>query len=266
MSRRGGHASGRPTQGAPVPGARLPFLPAAPMLLGPRGAAAPLTPNPACRSSPATCRTAAAPSTATSVVTHIGNTTSNYLGAEGAIASADFDDEESILAEFPVPRGETAGATIVLDGVTVQAGDRDLLSDVEWRLMPGHRAGLVGANGCGKSTLLRCLAGLRPVDVGSARVAERVQVGYLEQTAVGGSRRTVWQEARSRMTGLVTAERAMRRAERELEQGGCGAAAGWGGGGAAAGAGRQRGRCCVALQSSDKGARVLRLVWGWGWV
>ncbi len=248
MSRRGVRASGRLpstiTPGAPLPAAPLPFLPAATTLLSPHAATTLFNHHPASRSSPTTCRAAAAPSTATSVVTHIGNTTSNYLGAEGTIASGDFDDEESILAEFPVPRGETAGATIVLDGVTVQAGDRDLLSDVEWRLMPGHRAGLVGANGCGKSTLLRCLAGLRPVDVGSARVAERVQVGYLEQTAVGGSRRSVWQEARSRMTGLVTAERDMRRAEKELEQGA------WG---AAAGVTLEWRRCSVALQCADRG-------------
>ncbi len=49
--------------------------------------------------------------------------------------------------------------------------------DVSWRLMPGQRAGLVGANGCGKSTLLRVLAGLRHVDTGSARVGAAVQVG-----------------------------------------------------------------------------------------
>ncbi|GIL85713.1 hypothetical protein Vretimale_13175 [Volvox reticuliferus] len=131
----------------------------------------------------------------------------------------DMDEELAPPPDFPVPRGETAGATLILDGVTLQAGDRDLLSDVSWRLMPGQRAGLVGANGCGKSTLLRCLAGLRHVDAGTARVSHTIQVGYLEQTAVGGSRRTVWQEARSRMTGLVAAERDIQRAERDLAAG-----------------------------------------------
>lgn len=51
-----------------------------------------------------------------------------------------------------------------------------------------------------------------------------MQVGYLEQTAVGGSRRTVWQEARSRMSGLVEAERDMARAERDLANGDAAAA------------------------------------------
>lgn len=44
-----------------------------------------------------------------------------------------------------------------------KVGDRDLLEGISWRLMPGHRVGLVGANGAGKSTLLRCLTGVRQV-------------------------------------------------------------------------------------------------------
>ncbi|KAG2439392.1 hypothetical protein HXX76_004749 [Chlamydomonas incerta] len=193
------------------------------------------------------CVAAAPPSATTVVLTVKPTSTSNGNGngngssyassgfsATGSYASGDeqdelpqdFDEEDilSLPAEFPIPRGETAGATLVLEDVTVQAGDRDLLTDVSWKLMPGQRAGLVGANGCGKSTLLRCLSGLRSVDAGSAKVAHLVQVGYLEQTAVGGSRRTVWQEARSRMSALVEAERDIARAERDLANGDAAAA------------------------------------------
>lgn len=80
------------------------------------------------------------------------------------------------------------------------------LQDVSWRLMPGQRVGLVGANGCGKSTLLRCLSGQRKIDSGRLVVGRSVEMGYLEQTAVSGSSRTVWEEARSRMTELIEAE------------------------------------------------------------
>eukprot|EP00798_Chlamydomonas_sp_ICE-L_P029123 gene29123-32341_t len=103
---------------------------------------------------------------------------------------------------FNIPRGETNGAAMVVDEVSIQVGDRDLLTDVEWKLMPGHRVGLVGANGAGKSTLLKCLIGSR-----------QVEVGYLEQTAVSGSTLTVWEEARSRMTNLLEAEALMDAAE-----------------------------------------------------
>ena len=36
-----------------------------------------------------------------------------------------------------------------------------------------------------------------------------MEMGYLEQTAVSGSSRTVWEEARSRMTELIEAEAAI---------------------------------------------------------
>jgi len=118
-----------------------------------------------------------------------------------------------------VPRGETAGAALVVDGLTVQAGDRDLLQEVDWRVMPGQRWGLVGSNGAGKSTMMRILCGTRGADAGSVMIAPKVEMGYLAQTAVSGSERTVWEEARSHMHALVAAERDMADAEARLEGG-----------------------------------------------
>jgi len=53
------------------------------------------------------------------------------------------------------------GKTVIdAEGVSVRAGSRVLLSDVNWQLGPGDRVGLIGPNGSGKTTLLRLLAGL----------------------------------------------------------------------------------------------------------
>ena len=112
-------------------------------------------------------------------------------------------------AQDAIPRGETAGAVMLLEDVTVQAGVRDLLDGVSWRMMPGQRIGLVGANGAGKSTLLKCICGLRSVDSGKLLVSNGVALGYLAQTAVSGSQQTLYQEARSAMTQLTEAEAAM---------------------------------------------------------
>lgn len=82
-------------------------------------------------------------------------------------------------------------------------------SDVDLQLRPGQRCGLVGANGCGKSTLLKCLTGHRLPDSGRVMLAHGMEVGYLEQTSVSGSDKTVIDEARSRMTALIAAEKAL---------------------------------------------------------
>jgi ATP-binding cassette subfamily F protein uup len=52
------------------------------------------------------------------------------------------------------------GKTVIdAEDVSVRAGSRVLLSDVNWQLGPGDRVGVVGPNGSGKTTLLRLLAG-----------------------------------------------------------------------------------------------------------
>ena len=75
----------------------------------------------------------------------------------------------ALIADEPVARDgvelvrlATArlGKTVIdAEDVSVRAGSRVLLSDVNWQLGPGDRVGVVGANGSGKTTLLRLLAG-----------------------------------------------------------------------------------------------------------
>lgn len=75
----------------------------------------------------------------------------------------------------------------------LQVGSETLLQDITWRVEPGEKVGLVGTNGSGKSTLLRTLWGSLDVDSGKISVSPGANVGYLEQTAVAGSQRTVYE-------------------------------------------------------------------------
>jgi ATPase subunit of ABC transporter with duplicated ATPase domains len=77
----------------------------------------------------------------------------------------------------------------------------------------------VGANGAGKSTLLKAIAGLRGIDSGKLLIANNVSLGYLAQTAVSGSTRTVYDEVRNAMQQLVAAEEAMVAAAAAFEAG-----------------------------------------------
>ncbi|WP_010148085.1 ABC-F family ATP-binding cassette domain-containing protein [Serinicoccus profundi] len=71
----------------------------------------------------------------------------------------------------------------VLDllGATVRVGDRDLLTDVTWRIGPGDRFGVVGVNGAGKSTLLRVLQGEHPLAAGKLKTGKTVRMACLTQ-------------------------------------------------------------------------------------
>ena len=105
------------------------------------------------------------------------------------------DAANALIADEPPPRdtvelvavaGQRLGRSVYdVEDVTVELGDRTLLSDVTWRLGPGDRVGVVGANGAGKTTVLRLLAvdgdQLAPTS-GQVRVGRTVRAGYLSQT------------------------------------------------------------------------------------
>ena len=101
--------------------------------------------------------------------------------------------------EAEVSYGDTRGAVLRAESVSISAGDKPLVTDAEWSVMAGEKWGLVGPNGAGKTTLLKSIAGRHSLDEGSVLVRPRTRVGYLQQTAVSGSTRTVFEEASSHM-------------------------------------------------------------------
>lgn len=140
-------------------------------------------------------------------------------GTESVVERKPVMPHVSLAGNTWPPEGDTAGAVFVMDGVTLSAGSRDLIDGAAWRLMPGERAGLVGVNGCGKSTLLRAITGNQPFDSGRMVVSFGTKLGYLEQTAVSGSKQTVWDEARSRMDAINEADEELRVAELSVDKG-----------------------------------------------
>jgi ABC-type transporter Mla maintaining outer membrane lipid asymmetry ATPase subunit MlaF/ABC-type transporter Mla maintaining outer membrane lipid asymmetry permease subunit MlaE len=63
----------------------------------------------------------------------------------------------------------TESAALVLDRLSVQAGERELLNDVSLTIPPGGLSVIIGGSGAGKSVLLRLIAGLVPTDAADIR-------------------------------------------------------------------------------------------------
>ncbi|MET0581388.1 MAG: thiol reductant ABC exporter subunit CydD [Pseudoxanthomonas sp.] len=58
---------------------------------------------------------------------------------------------------------------------------RDVLTGIDFDLVPGDHLALVGASGCGKSTLLDALAGWLPATDGRLSIADGARIGYAPQ-------------------------------------------------------------------------------------
>lgn len=88
---------------------------------------------------------------------------------------------ESVMA-LRLEAGERSGDRVVeAIGVTVAAGERELLRDVSIVLERGEVVALVGPNGIGKSTLIRTLIGEVAPRAGEVRIGPSTTVAYYRQ-------------------------------------------------------------------------------------
>jgi ATP-binding cassette subfamily F protein 3 len=96
-----------------------------------------------------------------------------------------------------------SGRTVVeAEGLSLAAGRKHLLVDVDFALERGEHVALVGPNGSGKTTLLETLLGKREPDAGRTRLGHGVEAAYFSQQELElDDRGTVLQCVQS-MTGL----------------------------------------------------------------
>jgi ABC transport system ATP-binding/permease protein len=64
---------------------------------------------------------------------------------------------------------------------SVTYGDKQVLRDVEWRIGPGERTGILGVNGAGKTTLLNLVSGALEPSSGRVKRGKTVKVATLTQ-------------------------------------------------------------------------------------
>lgn len=71
--------------------------------------------------------------------------------------------------------------TVELKDISKAYGNRTLIRDFTYILLPGDRIGIIGPNGCGKSTLLNILTGKLMPDTGSVDMGTTIKLGYFSQ-------------------------------------------------------------------------------------
>jgi ATP-binding cassette subfamily F protein uup len=96
--------------------------------------------------------------------------------ARGATRTADIDFTAS---------GRRSRKLLVARGLAKSFGERRLIRDLDLRITPGTRIGVVGPNGSGKTTLLDLLAGALAPDAGEIERADGLRVVRFEQPRAG---------------------------------------------------------------------------------
>jgi ATP-binding cassette subfamily F protein uup len=71
-----------------------------------------------------------------------------------------------------------------LHRVSLQAGEKLILDELDWSIGPGVRIGLVGVNGTGKTSVLKLLTGELPPTSGTVKRGKTLRIGYLSQALV----------------------------------------------------------------------------------
>ncbi|MFP3465942.1 ABC-F family ATP-binding cassette domain-containing protein [Leifsonia sp. SIMBA_070] len=101
------------------------------------------------------------------------------------------DAAADLIADEPPPRDTVELTTLatsrlgkdVVDllDVSVSYPPKTVLRDIEWRIAPGERTGILGVNGAGKSTLLGLVAGTVQPDSGRVKRGKTVRIATLTQ-------------------------------------------------------------------------------------
>jgi len=72
---------------------------------------------------------------------------------------------------------------VILKGVSVAYGEKNVLDPFDYEIGPGARLGIVGPNGSGKTSLLNLISGKIEPTTGSVQRGDTVRISCFEQTA-----------------------------------------------------------------------------------
>lgn len=91
------------------------------------------------------------------------------------------EEKEEFTLRLP-PATRSADKVIMLDDLTVGYGTDKIITDINMILMQGEKVAILGPNGSGKTTLLKTILQEIPPLAGTAKIGNRVQIGYFSQS------------------------------------------------------------------------------------
>ena len=80
-------------------------------------------------------------------------------------------------------QAEKSGKLVAeVENITVQYGDKLIISDFSTQIMRGDRIGIIGPNGVGKTTLIKTILGKLQPQKGEVKLGTKIEVAYFDQS------------------------------------------------------------------------------------
>jgi ATP-binding cassette ChvD family protein len=97
--------------------------------------------------------------------------------------------------EIYIPPGPRLGKVVIeADKISKGFDDRLLFENMTFSLPPGGIVGVIGPNGAGKSTMFKMITGQEKPDSGSFRIADSVELAYVDQSRdVLDPEKSIWE-------------------------------------------------------------------------
>ncbi|WP_341761572.1 energy-dependent translational throttle protein EttA [Candidatus Tisiphia endosymbiont of Thecophora atra] len=121
-------------------------------------------------------------------------------------------EQRSGIAQIIIPNGPRLGDLVIeAEHIAKRYGDKVLLSDFSFKVVPGAIVGIIGPNGAGKSTLFNIITGKTDPNHGSIKLGQTVKLGYVDQSRDDlDDNKTVWDEISSGLEELQLGSRSMK--------------------------------------------------------
>ena len=108
-------------------------------------------------------------------------------------------------------------AIVTLSDIHVAFGPEVVLDQLDLRLHPGEKVGMVGVNGSGKSTILKLIVGQIEPDKGRVVKQKALRIGFLSQETTFSGDRTIMEEMHASVGHLLKIQREIQAVSHEME-------------------------------------------------